>query len=97
MKKEEILKRLIVLLALKTQVPQDHITEDSFLGAADEFSPDGHYLNADSLDQADIVLGIEHEFELDIPDEDAERFIRVGNILDYVYKKLSHQKAKLSY
>lgn len=41
-------------------------------------------LEADSLDAVEIVMGIEDEFGLEIPDEDAEQFKNIGDIVDYV-------------
>jgi acyl carrier protein len=41
-------------------------------------------LEADSLDAVEIIMGIETEFKLEIPDEDAEKFITVENIVKYV-------------
>lgn len=41
-------------------------------------------LEADSLDAVEIIMGIEDEFGIEIPDEDAEGFKNIGNIVDYV-------------
>ncbi len=41
-------------------------------------------LEADSLDAVEIIMGIEEEFEIEIPEEDAEEFQNVGDIVDYV-------------
>lgn len=41
-------------------------------------------LEADSLDAVEIIMAIEDEFDLEIPDEDAERFQIVGDIVKYV-------------
>jgi acyl carrier protein len=41
-------------------------------------------LGADSLDQIELVMAIEEEFEIDIPDDDAEKIETVGQIVDYV-------------
>lgn len=43
-------------------------------------------LEADSLDAVEIILGIEEEFGLDIPDEEAEKFETVQDLVDYVEK-----------
>ena len=41
-------------------------------------------LEADSLDAVEIIMAIEDEFGLEIPDEDAENFQLVGDIVRYV-------------
>lgn len=41
-------------------------------------------LGADSLDVVELVQGVEDEFSIEIPDEQAETLTTVGKILDYV-------------
>ncbi len=41
-------------------------------------------LEADSLDAVEIILGVEEEYGLDIPDEVAEKFETVRDLVDYV-------------
>ncbi|MDR0886126.1 MAG: acyl carrier protein [Clostridiales Family XIII bacterium] len=41
-------------------------------------------LEADSLDAVEIIMGIESEFDIEIPDEEAEKFANVGDIVAYV-------------
>ena len=41
-------------------------------------------LNADSLDQVELVMELEDEFELSIPDEDAVKIQTVGQAIDYI-------------
>ena len=41
-------------------------------------------LEADSLDAVEIIMAIEEEFEIEIPDEDAEKFQLVGDLVRYV-------------
>ena len=41
-------------------------------------------LEADSLDAVEIIMAIEDEFEIEIPDEDAEKFQLVGDLVKYV-------------
>ncbi|MCP4375576.1 MAG: acyl carrier protein [bacterium] len=45
------------------------------------FGPD---LNADSLDTVELVMEFEDQFELSIPDEDAEKIQTVGQAIDYI-------------
>ncbi len=44
-------------------------------------------LEADSLDAVEIIMAIEDEFEIEIPDEDAEKFHSIGDIVKYVEEK----------
>ena len=44
-------------------------------------------LGADSLDVVEIVMALEEEFEVEIPDEDAEKIKTVQQIVDYIEQK----------
>ena len=46
-------------------------------------------LEADSLDAVEIIMAIEDEFDIEVPDEDAEKFQSVGDIVRYVEDKLN--------
>ncbi len=41
-------------------------------------------LEADSLDAVEIIMAIEEEFDIEIPDEEAEKFQTVGDLVKYV-------------
>lgn len=45
-------------------------------------------LEADSLDAVEIMMALEDEFEITIPDEDAEKFTNIGDIVNYVEGKI---------
>lgn len=45
-------------------------------------------LGADSLDTVELVMEFEDEFEISIPDEDAEKIQTVGNAVDYIASKI---------
>ena len=45
-------------------------------------------LEADSLDAVEIIMAIEDEFDIEIPDDDAEKFQNVGDIVRYVEEKV---------
>ena len=45
-------------------------------------------LEADSLDAVEIIMAFEDEFDIEIPDEDAEKFENIGTIVDYIEAKL---------
>ena len=44
-------------------------------------------LNADSLDIVELIMALEEEFDLEIPDEDAEKLTSVGAAVEYVKNK----------
>tara|TARA_A100000164_G_scaffold120280_1_gene106340 strand:- start:125 stop:358 length:234 start_codon:yes stop_codon:yes gene_type:complete len=43
-------------------------------------------LGADSLDTVELIMQFEEEFEIEIPDEDAEKIMSVGHAVDYINK-----------
>ena len=43
-------------------------------------------LGADSLDTVELIMQFEEEFEIEIPDEDAEKIISIGQAVDYINK-----------
>ena len=43
-------------------------------------------LGADSLDTVELIMQFEEEFEVEIPDEDAEKIMSVGQAVDYINK-----------
>lgn len=46
-------------------------------------------LEADSLDAVEVMMDIEDEFEIEIPDEDAEKFKNIKDIVAYVESKIA--------
>lgn len=79
MKKEEILSRLKVIVIDRLDVEEGQIKNEA------SFIED---LGADSLDIVELIMGIEEEFDIEIPDEDAEKLTTVGEALNYVIGKL---------
>ncbi len=63
------------------------------LGANEpDVTPDAHFvddLGADSLDTVELVMKFEEDFDIEIPDEDAEKIQTVQNAIDYIN---AHQK-----
>ncbi|HXV69276.1 MAG: acyl carrier protein [Nitrospiraceae bacterium] len=56
----------------------------------DEVTPEASFvedLGADSLDTVELVMALEEEFAIEIPDEDAEKILTVGKALDYIKEK----------
>jgi len=45
-------------------------------------------LNADSLDTVELVMGLEEEFDTEIPDEEAEKITSVQEAIDYINNNL---------
>ena len=41
-------------------------------------------LGADSLDDVELIMGLETEFDIEIPDEDAEKISTVGDAVEYI-------------
>ncbi len=57
----------------------------------DEVVPEASFvddLGADSLDTVELVMAFEEAFEIEIPDEDAEKILTVGKAVDYIKEKL---------
>ena len=57
---------------------------------ADEVTPEASFvddLGADSLDVVELVMGLEEEFDLEIPDEQAESITTVGSAVQYIDDK----------
>jgi len=75
---EEKVKRII---EEKLSVNPDQIT------LAAKFAED---LKADSLDTVELVMALEDEFGLDIPDEEADKIKTVGDAIKYIESKMAH-------
>ena len=62
----------------------------------DKVSPETSFVNdlgADSLDQVELVMELEEEFDLSIPDEDAEKIQTVGEAIKYIEEHAGQQSA----
>jgi acyl carrier protein len=80
MEREELLKKVRTIVADKLSISEDQVTEEA------SFIDD---LGADSLDTVELVMALEDEFGMDIPDEEAEKLSTVGKALDYILSHLS--------
>lgn len=57
----------------------------------DQVKPEAKFiddLGADSLDIVELIMHLEEEFGIDIPDEDSEKIQTVGNAIDYLNEKV---------
>ena len=69
------------IIADKLSIDAEEITLDSSF--IDDF-------NADSLDIVELIMALEDELEMEIPDEDVENFKTVGDVVNYV--KTHHEE-----
>ena len=54
---------------------------------ADQVTPEAKFiedLGADSLDTVELVMAFEEEFGIEVPDEEAEKLLSVGDVIKYV-------------
>ena len=72
---DDILKKVVEIVVDKLDVDEAKVTNDA------KFIDD---LGADSLDTVELIMQFEEDFELDIPDEDAEKIQSVQDALDYI-------------
>ena len=79
MSQEEVFERVSAILSEELGIDPSIIEMDS------DFIED---LNADSLDIVDLVVEMEHEFDLSIPDDEAERIKSVGDAVNYIVSNI---------
>jgi acyl carrier protein len=78
-KVENVEERILNIVCEQLGTSRDKVTaETSFIND----------LGADSLDTVELVMEFEDEFEINIPDEDAEKIQTVGDAVKYVQNKL---------
>ncbi len=83
MQPEEIREKVIKIVSEQMGVDKSEVTmETSFVND----------LNADSLDTVELVMEFEDEFELSIPDEDAEKIQTVGKAVEFIGKAQAEKK-----
>ena len=70
-----VFEKVKSILSVQFDVDEDSITNDTLI--ADD-------LGADSLDIVDLIMSLEGEFELDVPDEIVENIKTVGDIVSYI-------------
>ena len=76
----DIQKQVVDLIAKQLNLKSEDVKTEY------EFVKD---LKADSLDVVELVMSLEEQFDIQIPDEEAEKMTTVQNIIDYIKKKKS--------
>ena len=75
MSSEEVLEKVKGIIVEQLGVAETSVTmEASFIDD----------LGADSLDIVELVMALEEEFNIEIPDADAEKVVTVGDVVDYI-------------
>ena len=70
-----VLEKVAAILSAQFEVDADKITMDT------DFVED---LGADSLDLVDMLMSLEDEFDVEIPDEEIENIHTVGDLVSYI-------------
>ena len=75
MNTEEVFEKIKEIIVEQLGVAETSVTmEASFIDD----------LGADSLDIVELVMALEEEFDIEIPDSDAEKVVTVGDVVDYI-------------
>lgn len=75
MSSEEIFEKIKEIIVEQLGVTENTVTmEASFIDD----------LGADSLDIVELIMALEEEFDLEIPDADAEKIVTVNDVVDYI-------------
>ena len=75
MNTEEIFDKIKEIIVEQLGVTEDAVTSES------SFIDD---LGADSLDIVELIMALEEEFDIEIPDTDAEKIVTVGDVVEYI-------------
>ena len=73
-----MLDKIKTIVAEQLGVDESQVTEDA------SFIDD---LGADSLDTVELIMAFEEEFDMEIPDEDAQKIKTVKDVIDYIESK----------
>lgn len=77
---EEITERLRSIVVEQLGVSKEEVTNEA------SFIED---LGADSLDIVELIMALEEEYEIEIPDEDAEKMQAFNDVVSYITEKLA--------
>ena len=75
MSSEEVFEKVKAIIVEQLQVAENAVTEEA------SFIDD---LGADSLDIVELIMALEEEFDIEIPDGDAEKVVTVGDVVEYI-------------
>ena len=75
MSSEDIFEKVKEIIIEQLGVAENAVTEEA------SFIDD---LGADSLDIVELIMALEEEFDIEIPDSDAEKVVTVGDVVDYI-------------
>ncbi len=85
MVEDEIAQRVKKIIEEQLMVDESEITDDA------TFIED---LGADSLDVVEMIMELEDEFGIEIPDEEAEKLTTVGEAIEYIRRLVEEKKAE---
>ncbi|HHW46298.1 MAG TPA: acyl carrier protein [Clostridiales bacterium] len=74
-----VFEKIKVILSQQLDVEEDQITMETNIEED---------LGADSLDMVDLLMSIEDEFDIEVPDEDIENIKTVGDIVQYIESRV---------
>ena len=75
MSSEEVFDKVKEIIVEQLGVAENAVVEDA------SFIDD---LGADSLDIVELIMALEEEFDMEIPDADAEKVVTVGDVVEYI-------------
>jgi acyl carrier protein len=82
MSEVDIFDRVQDIVAQQLGVDKTQVTKEA------NFADD---LGADSLDTVELVMAIEEEFAIEIPDEDAEKIATLGQAIEFIQKAVTNK------
>ena len=74
-----VLEKVKAILSAQFDVYENAITEETDIA---------NDLGADSLDVVDMLMSLEDEFDVEVPDEEIEKLTKVGNLVAYIEEHL---------
>lgn len=80
MSQEEVFAKVRSLVAKQLSISESEVTaEASFLDD----------LGADSLDQVELIMSFEEEFDIEIPEDEADKIRKVQDVLDFIAERVN--------
>jgi len=76
--KEQVYEKVKAIIVDQLGVEEEEVSMES------SFIED---LGADSLDIVELIMALEEEFEIEVPDEDAEKLLTVAAAVDYIKER----------